>query len=336
MKYSAKNITLMTVAALGGIAVSAGVPSFAQQSNLPDEPVKLQAATPGVAQVGHANISGTFKAAYLKGIGYGITGLNASNIAVGTLSADRLPATVARTDTSNTFNGYLTLKGYSMQVRNVWDKQILYIGGDDAGEVQTVGSTGKRLALMSSVADHPSLGYVNVFDSAGANQAGMYVGTDGKGRLFADVKNFKVPNPRNDAEDIVYASVEGPEAAAYIRGTGHMTNGRAHVDLPQHFQDVSVLAGMTVQLTPCSLDSKGLAVFNKSLAGFDIGELNGGKGSYDFDWEVKCVRAGHENYKPVERWDASLPSSVDKAQLWNARVTSISAQRARSVKPVQP
>jgi hypothetical protein len=321
---------------LAGVVIAATAPTRAQDSKGPDVPINLQSTTPGSPQIGHGNITGTFKAGYLKGVGLGITGINANNIAVGTLASERLPSSVARTDVSNVFNGYLTVKGYSMQVRNTWDKQVVYIGGDDAGKIQTVGSTGNRLALVSSVADHPSLGYINVFDSAGTNQAGMYVDTDGKGRLYADVKNFKVPNPRNDAEDIVYACVEGPEAAAYVRGTGHIVNGMAHVTLPQHFQDVSVAEGMTVQITPSSLDSKGLAVFKKSLAGFDVGELNGGKGSYDFDWEVKCVRAGHEDYKPVEKWDAALPGSIDKGQLWNARVTSIAAQRARSGKPARP
>ena len=56
---------------------------------------------------------------------------------------------------------------------------------------------------------------------------------------------------------------------------------------------------MTVQLTPLSPDSQGLAVIKKGLDGVSVKELRGGTGNYDLDWEVKCVRKGYEEYEPV-------------------------------------
>jgi len=56
---------------------------------------------------------------------------------------------------------------------------------------------------------------------------------------------------------------------------------------------------MTVILTPLSGKSKGLAVVNKKSTGFEVEELMEGSGTYEFDWEVKCVRAGHEGFEVV-------------------------------------
>jgi hypothetical protein len=142
------------------------------------------------------------------------------------------------------------------------------------------------------------------------------------------VKNFVVPNPRNPQQDIVYACVEGPEAAAYVRGVGHLVNGKAHVALPDHFTSVTINEGVTIQITPKSPTSEGLAYFNDTNSGFDVAELHSGKGNYDFAWEAKAVRRKHEDYRPVRQWDETLPESKDKAKEWNARLESIQAREA--------
>lgn len=177
-------------------------------------------------------------------------------------------------------------------------------------------------------------GWAGVFDEAGMSGAFMFVDNDNKGYVVADTKNFRVPNPRNAEQDIYYACVEGPEAAAYMRGTGRLVNGQAHITLPTHFTDVTVAQGMTVQTTPGSELSEGLAVKNKANSGFDVIELRRGKGDYVFDWEVKCVRRGHENYEVVRPWTKAVPKSADLSAAWKSRMQSIAirnAEEARSV-----
>jgi hypothetical protein len=85
-----------------------------------------------------------------------------------------------------------------------------------------------------------------------------------------------------------------------VRGTGHLENGQATVSLPDHFLAVAGDQGVTVQLTPLSAESKGLAVTEKSSERFVVKELNGGSGSYDFDFMVTAVRRGFENYEVVK------------------------------------
>ncbi|MGE0001098.1 MAG: hypothetical protein AB7F50_07340 [Fimbriimonadaceae bacterium] len=133
---------------------------------------------------------------------------------------------------------------------------------------------------------------------------------DGRVAVEAQVKNFVEVDPRDAARDIVYACVEGPEAAMYTRGTGRLVNGRARVELPGHFSSLAATGGVTVTLTPGSASSRGLAWEDKSSFGFDVVELSGGRGNYEFDWEVKAVRRGYEDYEAVRPWDPALAGNA--------------------------
>jgi hypothetical protein len=163
----------------------------------------------------------------------------------------------------------------------------------------------------------------------------MYVDHAGAGVIAAEVKSFCVPYPHDPSTDIWYACVEGPEAAMYLRGTGQLVDGRATIELPEHFRVLALAEGMTVHLTPLSLDSKGLAVARKSLDGIDVGELNGGRGSYQFDWEVKAIRRAHQDFKVTRSWTHALPGvGPSKEELWAARLRSIE-QRERRIREME-
>ena len=139
----------------------------------------------------------------------------------------------------------------------------------------------------------------------------MFVDSSGQRTITAQVKNFRVANPARPNTDIVYACVEGPEAAAYVRGTAHLAGGQAVVSLPEHFVNVTAGGGMTVQVTPISADSLGLAVIEKRHDAFVIKELHGGTGTYDFHWQVTSVRGGHEKYQVIRPSDEmALPQPV--------------------------
>jgi hypothetical protein len=168
----------------------------------------------------------------------------------------------------------------------------------DSGFVEVYGPNGElNVSLGSTTQDR---GAVWVFDENGNVRASMWSDpVDGEGHITADVKSFRVDNPRDPGTDIVYACIEGPEAAAYVRGTARLVDGAATVELPTFFTDVGVSKGMTVLVTPRSGDSQGLAVTERSVERFEVRELLGGKGTYDFDWEVKAVRRGHEDYKVI-------------------------------------
>lgn len=135
--------------------------------------------------------------------------------------------------------------------------------------------------------------YVDDSDGYSAISLGnAYIRSDGH-------KNFCLPHPHQPDKDIWYTCIEGPEAAIYARGTARLVNGQATIELPEHFVVVASDALTTVMLTPLSAESLGLAVVKKGMQSFTVRELHKGTGTYKFDWEIKAVRAGAEDYEVV-------------------------------------
>lgn len=169
---------------------------------------------------------------------------------------------------------------------------IIYQGG--AIMLQT--PAGDTRAMMGI--DAGNNGYLQIYDNTNTLKAGIRMNA-GVGEVFGDSKNFRMDHPEDASKEIWYASLEGPEAAAYVRGTGTLTDGEGEVTFPEHFQLVANAESMTVMLTPLSGQSKGLAVVEKTATGFKVVELLEGEGDYSFDWEVKCVRQGFEHFSII-------------------------------------
>ncbi|MDB4286325.1 hypothetical protein N9933_03395, partial [bacterium] len=185
--------------------------------------------------------------------------------------------------------------------------------GNGTGISITYGPNGNRNTSMSWLTNYNNNGYIAVRDASNTNQAGLYVNASGDGIVFGDVKNFRMDHPTQPGKEIWYASIEGPEAAAYERGTAKLVHGKANVDFSDHFKIVSSTTGMTVILTPLSGASEGLAVIKKGETGFEVVELRNGTGTYEFDWEVKVIRKGYEDYRVIR--DAIEARSGDEDEI---------------------
>lgn len=179
-----------------------------------------------------------------------------------------------------------------------------------------LGSTGAKLTGINNELNIEVLGRtrvrvnrggMNVFSEAGnseisqviINNNGTYQGWVIADVLQASVKNFRMDHPNDPNKEIWYACIEGPEAAAYERGTATLNNGERFIEFSEHFAAVANAKSMTVILTPLYTDTYGLAIVEKTDKGFKVKELKSGSGNFSFDWEVKCVRKGYEDYKPV-------------------------------------
>ncbi len=118
---------------------------------------------------------------------------------------------------------------------------------------------------------------------------------------------FLVPHPKDPGKEIFYISLEGPERGMYVRGSANLKDGHAVVALPEHFSVLARQEGMTVQLTPNSADTYGLAAVRKAPSEVEVRELAGGKGSFAFDYVVFAARndlpplEAVRNVAPVER-----------------------------------
>ncbi|MFT6443015.1 MAG: hypothetical protein ACJASQ_001109 [Crocinitomicaceae bacterium] len=168
----------------------------------------------------------------------------------------------------------------------------------ETGGMVTYGTSSTNF-ITAELSGFANSGFAGVQDAFSTTKAGMYVDPGGSGIIFGDVKSFRMDHPNDDTKEIWYASVEGPEAAAYTRGTGTVVNGVATILFPDHFATIVNENTMTVTLTPGSRASMGLAVFNKSATGFEVGELMNGTGTYTFDWVAMGVRKGYEDFEVV-------------------------------------
>ncbi len=119
---------------------------------------------------------------------------------------------------------------------------------------------------------------------------GDFLVTDGR-------KMFAQDHPADPTKQIVYVSLEGPEAGTYIRGTAELVNGKAVIDLPEHFSLVTNDEGLTVQLT-----SRGewlqLYLVETTTKRIIVREVQGKSGQ--FDYLVQGVRKGYENHQVIQ------------------------------------
>jgi hypothetical protein len=109
-------------------------------------------------------------------------------------------------------------------------------------------------------------------------------------------KSFVQADPMDPTKEIIYTSLEGPEAGTYLRGTAQLVDGEAVVSLPEHFSLVTSDEGLTVQLTPTG-EWLQLYVVEKGTKRVIVREANGKNGQ--FDYIVQGVRKGYEIYQVI-------------------------------------
>jgi len=202
----------------------------------------------------------------------------------------------------------------SVSNENSQERSALSINTENAGFLRLLGINSENI-IISSLQGFSDHGFFAVQDPANQNRAGMFVNASGQGVIFGDVKNFKIDHPLQPEKEIWYASIEGPEAAAYIRGTSKLRDGEAEIVFPDHFQVIANPQNMTVMLTPLSAESRGIAVVQKTATGFKVRELLQGRGNYEFDWEVKCIRKGYEDYQVIRKKREWTPATSPSAQV---------------------
>jgi hypothetical protein len=109
-------------------------------------------------------------------------------------------------------------------------------------------------------------------------------------------KSFVQAHPTDSTKEIVYVSLEGPEAGTYIRGTAKLVNGEAVLNLPEHFSLVTNDEGLTVQLTPRG-EWLQLYLVKTSTKQIIVREASGKSGQ--FDYLVQGIRKGFENHQVI-------------------------------------
>lgn len=101
------------------------------------------------------------------------------------------------------------------------------------------------------------------------------------------------------------------------QGFGKLVNGRAVITIdPLYAETVNLSQPYHVFLTPRAFDTAGLAVGNLTSTSFEVREVGGGKGNFEFSWRIDAARKGYENDRmaqapaPPSNTVPALPSYV--------------------------
>lgn len=135
------------------------------------------------------------------------------------------------------------------------------------------------------------------------------------GTLTANSKNFVQAHPEDGALEIVYTTLEGPEASVFTRGSARLIDGVAVVALDESFAwTANPDLGLTVSLTPRGSSS---VLWVETISTKELVVRSDSKDA-TFDYLVMGLRIGYEQ-APVVRprtRDAWLPTDESlRAQL---------------------
>lgn len=165
------------------------------------------------------------------------------------------------------------------------------------GIVSVHDSQGRTRAQM--VVDQSGVGRFEVVSAKGTSEVGMMTDAKGRGILWANQTLSIEDHPAEQGSKIITSGLEGLEPALYHRGMVQLNEGRATLELPEDFLALADTRSMTIQLTPESLSSQGVAFERVGKNQIMIGELHGGAGSYPVHYVVQARRAGTEQFKAI-------------------------------------
>ncbi|REL29172.1 hypothetical protein DYD21_15065 [Rhodohalobacter sp. SW132] len=124
--------------------------------------------------------------------------------------------------------------------------------------------------------------------------------------MVTGAKNFIHPHPHDPSKQIRYTSLEAGESGVYWRGSAATQNGRAVIELPEHFTLVTHEENLTATITPVGSWAPLYVeeVSNTTLVvalEYRFGDLD-----TEFDFVVYGVRDGFEDYQVLEERSMEL------------------------------
>ncbi|MGH8014581.1 MAG: hypothetical protein ACREBV_00120 [Candidatus Zixiibacteriota bacterium] len=117
--------------------------------------------------------------------------------------------------------------------------------------------------------------------------------------LVMGPKAFVQEHPVDATKEIVYVALEGNESGTYTRGSSHLKNGVARIELPEDFHFVTNDAGLTAQVTPRGLVNSMLYVESITPTTLVVKSSNKKDENVKFDFMVNGIRKGFENHQVI-------------------------------------
>lgn len=196
----------------------------------------------------------------------------------------------------------------SLTLYNDTEKQLVTLGktvNTSNGAIRTCNSYGDELILLTSLVQGGRAYPDNAVFSLtyhGETKGMFWVDTDGRSKLSVDevfiggqslrssTTNYTEGNLRSSSTYAPCYVSESTDQQITFRGTATLNNGTFTIILPPDEAEKIQENTLTVQVTPLSAASKGLAVVKKGKDSFTVVELMNGTGNYDFDWTLTALR----------------------------------------------
>lgn len=174
--------------------------------------------------------------------------------------------------------------------------------GNNSGFIATNDPNGDDLIrLTTAVGSEGWQGYIGLYYKG--NMVGnFYVNDNGQSILHTDLlyvngsplrsstTDYSSSNLRSSSSYVTCYVSESTDQQITFRGTATLDNGTFTIVLPPNEAEKIQENTITVQITPLSASSKGLAVVKKEKTLFTVAELMNGTGSYEFDWTLTALR----------------------------------------------
>lgn len=175
---------------------------------------------------------------------------------------------------------------------------IIGFGNNDPGATLSAGSGGAFNGVTTGVyARNSSFGVSQAVYSENAGVAvrvNYWSGTTQFKINGAGTVSTVVTDPTHPAQKITLYAPESPEILFTDYGTGHLRNGRAHVELDPRFSGNVTIDDRHPMRVFVQLEgdenSKGVIVTRKTATGFDVVELEHGRSNATFQWQVTANR----------------------------------------------
>jgi hypothetical protein len=234
---------------------------------------------------------------------------------------------------------------------------VIGVSESSSAAIFALGSTGPAIIAETDAGSPGQVPYFGLNSGGnGADIEGNYIGVIGRAPDCNSGSGFPFVATDQNGNDLMYVDCAGDlfihggfgnfirtprggVATAYAsesasptiedNGTAHLVGGIATVQLDGAFaQSIDTHKAYQVMLTPDG-DTRGLYVASKSPTGFVVREVQGGRGSLDFDYHVYAPTAGHAADRMTVMTKAQAAAMMPKSPVAHITMPKIRIDKAR-------
>lgn len=245
-------------------------------------------------------------------------------VSIENYSADNIKRGIIRlydqSDSDSKYHTNISSGGIRLDGYNGSDNVYLGSATKNSGGVWTFDPDGNNLVMITTVEGTDDAAAIAICYKG--EHKGQFHIINGKSRLTTD-EIYLAGRPLSASSTSYTAGLKstGGHAPCFVsesvdgqitfRGTASLNNGQFRIILPSEETEKIDEKSITIQVTPLSPVSKGLAVVGKNNRSFTVAELMSGTGSYDFDWTLTAMIKETPQLRSSNDYKSSGPQKLE-------------------------